>query len=144
MTHPPRITDESVLARWMSMEIRKINKGVVWDRKTLSRLLDEEIPCATTKNGEQYFFDRNVIAVLGKGLPDELHRRLRLPMLFFMSPDVPDSCWCADAAAFEALITLGEISRLRTMEEERFWVSRAIAYAIARKYPTAVQLVMGL
>ncbi len=144
MTHPPRITDESVLARWMSMEIGKINEGVVQDRKPLSLLLDEKIPRSTTKNGEPYFFDRNVIAALGKELPGEIHRRLRLPMLFFMSPEVPDSCWCADAAAFEALITLGEISRLRTMEGGRFWISRAIAYAIARKYPTAVQLVMGL
>jgi len=112
--------------------------------KPLSLLLDEKIPRATTKNSEPYFFDRNVIIVLGKGLPGELHRRLRLPMLFFMSPDVPDSCWCADAAAFDALITLREISRLRTMEEGRFWVSRAIAYAIARKYPIAVQMVTGL
>ena len=101
-------------------------------------------PVQPQKNGEPYFFDRGVIAVLGKGLPAELHLRLRLPMLFFMSPDVPDSCWCADAAAFAALITLGEIGRLRTMEEGRFCVSRAIAYAIARKYPTAVQVLMGL
>ena len=106
MTHPPRITDESVLARWMSMEIGKINEGLVRDRKTLFRLLGEEVPCATTKIGEPYFFDRTVISVLGKNLPCELHTRLRLPMLFFMSPDVPDSCWCADAAAFETLILL--------------------------------------
>jgi hypothetical protein len=61
-----------------------------------------------------------------------------------MSPDVPDSCWYADPAAFKTLMILDEISRMRTMEEGKFWVSRAIAYAIARKYPTAVQLVMGL
>jgi len=144
MTHPPRITDESVITRWMSLEIGKINEGVVLDRKTLSRLLDEEIPRTTTKSGEQYFFDRNVLSVLGKGLPGEIHPRLRLPVLFFMSADVPDSCWCTDATAFEALIILGEISRLRTMEGGKFWISRAIAYAIARKYPTAFQLVMGL
>ena len=142
MTHPPRITDESVLIRWMSMEIGKINEGLVRDRKTLFRLLGEEVPCATTKDGEPFFFDRTVIAVLGENLPCELHTRLRLPILFFMSPDVPDSCWCADGAAFETLMLLGEISRMRTMENEKFWVSRAIVYAIAQKYPTAVQVVM--
>jgi hypothetical protein len=127
----------------MSMEIGKINEGLVRDRKVLFRLLGEEVPSATIKNGEPYFFDRTIIAVLGKKLPGELHTRLRLPMLFFMSPDVPDSCWCADAAVFKTLIILGEISRLRTMENEKFWVSRAIVYAIAQKYPTAVQVVMG-
>jgi uncharacterized protein (UPF0216 family) len=101
MAHPPRITDESVLARWMSMEIGKINEGLVRDRKTLFLLLGEELPSATTKNGEPYFFNRTVIADLGRKLPGELHTRLRLPMFFFMAPDVPDSCWCADAAALK-------------------------------------------
>ena len=144
MTHPPRITDESVLTRWMSMEIGRINEGVVRDPKHLSRLLNEETPCATTKKGEPYFFDRNVIAALGERLPDELHARPRLPILFFISPDVPDSCWCADRAAFETFLILGEISRLRTMQEGKFWLSRAIVYAIMRKYPATVQLVMGI
>jgi hypothetical protein len=84
MTHPPRITDESMLARWMSMEIGKINEGVVRDRKPLSLLLDEENPCTTAKNGEPDYYDMRVIAALGKELPGELHRRLRLPVLFFM------------------------------------------------------------
>jgi len=56
MTHPPRITDESVLMRWMSMEIGRINEGVVKDRKSLSILLMEETPCAPTKKGNLYFF----------------------------------------------------------------------------------------
>jgi len=54
--------------------------------KSLSLLLDEEIPRATTKNGEPYSFDRNVIAVLAERLPDELHRRLRLPDAFLHIP----------------------------------------------------------
>jgi uncharacterized protein (UPF0216 family) len=143
MTHPPRITDESVLTRWMSMEIGKMNEGIVQDRKFLSVLLGEEAPRATTKKGEIYYFGKEVIATLGTKLPRELHARLKLPILFFLSPNVPDSCSCTDQTAFEALKLLGEIRELRTMQEGRWWVSRAIAYAIMHKYPTAVQLVMG-
>jgi hypothetical protein len=29
------------------------------------------------------------------------------------------------------------------MQGDRFWVSRPIAYAIMKKYPTAVQIVMS-
>jgi len=86
MTHPPRVSDESVLARWMSLEIGKINEGVVRDRKILSLLLDVKVPSASTKNGEPYFFDRNVIAALEKLLPVELQTRLRLPILFLCPP----------------------------------------------------------
>ena len=34
MIHPSRITDEFALARWMNMEIRKINEGVVKGQET--------------------------------------------------------------------------------------------------------------
>jgi hypothetical protein len=50
---------------------------------------------------------------------------------------------CPDDTAFAALQLLGEVSTLRTFEGGRFWVSRPIAYAIMKKYPTAVQIVMG-
>ncbi len=143
MTHPPCITDVFVLSRWMCMEIGKINEGLVRDRKSLAALLLEQAPSAITKKGDSYVFDKPVIALLGQRLPGDLHRRLRLPILFFMSPDVPDSCWCMDPAAFDALVLLGEISSMRLLQDGKFWVSRAIVYAILRKYPTAVQLVMG-
>jgi len=142
MIHPLRITDESVLTRWMSMEIVKMNEGIVQERKYLSVLLGEAVPRATTKKGEPYYFQKEVIVTLGTKLPREIQGRLKLPMLFFLSPNVPDSCSCTDEAAFDALRILGEISELRTLQDGRFWVSRAIAYAIMHTYPTAVQLVM--
>ena len=143
MTHPPRITDESVLVRWMGLEIAKMNEGVVSQRKSLAFLLAEKDPVSVTKKGDTYHFDLSVIATLGKALPEDLQRQLRLPVLFYSSPDVPDSCMCPDEAALAALQLLGEVSSLRMFEGSRFWVSRPIAYAIMKKYPTAVQIVMG-
>jgi len=144
MTHPPRITDESVLVRWMGIEIAKMNEGVVSQRKSLAALLAEKDPLSVTKKGDPYHFDLSVIATLGKALPEDLQRRLRLPVLFYASPDVPDSCMCPDETALAAFQLLGEVSTLRTFEGGRFWVSRPIAYAIMKKYPTAVQIVIGV
>jgi uncharacterized protein (UPF0216 family) len=141
MTHPPRITDESVLVHWMGLEIAKMNEGVVSQRKSLAVLLAD--PVSVTKKGETFHFDPSVIATLGKALPEDLQRHLRLPVLFYSSPDVPDSCMCPDETALTALQLLGEVSALRTFEGGRFWVSRPIAYAIMKKYPTVVQIVMG-
>jgi uncharacterized protein (UPF0216 family) len=115
----------------------------VKDRKSLSVLLGEEVPAVTTKKGEPYYFQKEIVTNLGKKLPRELYARLKLPILFVMSPDVPDSCLCSDETAFRALQLLGEISGMRSLQDGCFWVSRVIAYAILRKYPTAVQLVMG-
>jgi hypothetical protein len=143
MTYPPRITDESVLVRWMGLEITKMNEGVVSQRKSLAVLLTEKDPVSVTKKGDAYHFAPSVIATLGKALPEDLQRQLRLPVLFYSSPDVPDSCMCPDETALATLQLLGEVSTLRTFEGGRFWVARPIAYAIMKKYPTVVQIVMG-
>jgi len=125
------------------MEVRKVNEGIVADRKTLAELLAMASPSATTKGGKEFAFRKEVLQQPGERLPGDLQRRLRLPILFFQSPDVAGSCSCSDPAAFAALQALGEISPLRTLEGGKFWVGRAIAYAILRKYPAAVQIVMG-
>lgn len=144
MTHAPRITDESVLQRWIGIEVRKMNQGIVNQRKRLSDLLAEETPQSVTRGGEPYYFDRAVLAALAAGLPEELHRQLRLPVFFSLSPDTPDSCPCPDEAALKAFQALGEVSTLRTMQGDRFWVAKPIAFALLKKYPTAVQIVMGV
>lgn len=144
MTCAPRFTDEPVLSRWISLEVSRMNEGLVRERKPLSLLLESEKPCSVTKKGEPYYFDKPVIGALGKSLPKDLQRQLRLPIQFFLSSDVPGSCSCPDARALAALQLLGEVSTLRTIQGDRFWVSRPIAYAIMKKYPTAVQIVMGV
>jgi uncharacterized protein (UPF0216 family) len=120
-----------------------MNEEVVSQRKSLAVLLAEESPVSITKKGDACHFDPSVIATLGKALPEDLQRQLRLPVLFYSSPDVPDSCMCPDETALAALQVLGEVSTLRMFEGGRFRVARPIAYAIMKKYPTAVQIVMG-
>jgi hypothetical protein len=122
MSYPPRITDESVLVRWMGLEIAKMNEGVVTQRKSLAVLLAEKDPVSNTKKGDKYHFDPSEIAILAAQAPGPV---------------------CPDETALAVLQLLGEVSTLRTFEGGRFRVSRPIAYAIMKKYPTAVQIVMG-
>lgn len=135
--------DDSVLMRWMRTEMNKLNDGIVAERKSLSQLLLEEKPTARTKGGSDHLFDIATLRNLSEKLPKNLHYKLKLPILFFFDNQVPDSCYLNDAHALQALQTLGEISRLRTMKQGRSWVGRSIAYSIMKKYPTVVQIVMG-
>lgn len=137
------LSDDSVLVRWMRTEINKMNDGIVSERKSLIQLLQEEKPSAKTKAGKDHFFEIATLKKLGEKLPEKLQDKLRLPILFFFDNQVPDSCYLNDAYALEALQALGEISRLRNMQQGRLWVGRSIAYLIMKKYPTAVQIVMG-
>ncbi len=142
MTDRPRPHDEAVLMRWMRLEIGKINAGIVAERKTLRRLLEEEIPSSTTKGEDEYRFDASVIADLGERLPQDLHRRLKLPMFFYFDMTVMDSGFLADEAAADALRHLGAISHLRRMREGKLWIARPIVYDLMHRYPTVIQVVM--
>jgi len=137
------ITDESVLSRWMSLEKGRINRGIVEVRMTLAELLTEGTPSSVTKEGKEYRFKRDLLRELGRRLPEPLHRRLRLPLLFHFDPDVKDSCLLTDPAAVEALQVLGEIGPPRQLRDGNLWVGRAIVNSLIRKYPVLVQMVMG-
>lgn len=135
--------DDPVFLRWMQLELGKMNAGLVAEKKTLASLLLEEKPSAATKSGELYLFDKKVLAALREALPEELHRKLRLPIQFRFDADAGASGYLTDPHAAEALVLLGEISHLREFTDNRLWVSRPIIYAIMRKYPTAIQVAMG-
>jgi len=139
MTRGPGITEESVLTRWMGLEIARINDGVVAGRRSLAVLLSEGTPAAVTRGGGEYRFDREVLSALAGRLPGEFRSSLKLPILFFLDMDVRDSCYLADEAAVRALQLLGDLGEGRRLTKGRLWVSRPIAYAIAQRYPTAVQ-----
>jgi hypothetical protein len=143
MTYRPRITEESVLTRWMGMEIARINDGIVAGRRSLAALLSEEDPKAVTRGGGEYHFSRETLTALGSRLPGKTRADLKLPILFFLDMDVRDSCYLADETAVEALRALGDLGEGRKATGGRLWVARALAYAIARKYPTAVQFTMA-
>ena len=143
MTSRPRITEESVLTRWMGMEIARINDSVVAGRKPLAELLTGEDPKAGTKGGGEHHFSRKTLAALGERLDEETRKALKLPIIFFFDMDVRDSCYLADGIAVQALQALGDLGEGRRLMKGRLWVARAIAYAIAQKYPTAIQFAMA-
>ena len=142
MTYRPRITEESVLTRWMGMEIARINDGVVAGRRPLASLMAEENPQGRTKGGGIHFFSRVTLASLGDRLDESTRKTLKLPIIFFFSVDIRDSCYLADEIAVQALQALGDLGEGRRLTDGRLWIARAIAYAIARKYPTAIQFAM--
>ena len=87
MTHTPRITEESILARWIGLESAKMNEGMVKQRKSLAILLAKKNPVSITKKGDTSHFDPSVNRIPGKAPQEDLQTQLRLPVLFPTSPD---------------------------------------------------------
>jgi uncharacterized protein (UPF0216 family) len=95
-----------------------------------------------TKAGKEYRFSGEMIKYIGEHLPEEIHSRLKLPILFFFDSTVNNSLFLVDEPAFRALLHLGEFSSLREMEDGRLWVGKPIVFAMMRKYPTIIQIMM--
>ena len=135
-------SDDSVLMRWMRVEVGKLNDGLVSERKNLAQLLVEEIPASRTKSGDEHVFDKDILEELGNKLPADLHRKLKIPIIFFSDNRVPDSCYLNDPVALQALQILEEMSKMRRMQQGKLWIGRSIAYAIMKKYPGVMQMAM--
>ncbi|MBP2146112.1 uncharacterized protein (UPF0216 family) [Methanofollis sp. W23] len=143
MSYRPNLGEESVLKKWISLEVGRIKDGLVAEKKSLARLLTESSPSAVTKGGKEHAFDREAVQMLGERLPEKFHFRLMLPVTFYSTLDITDSYYLRDETAFRALQALGELSEMREMREGKLWVSNAIVYAIMRKYPSLVEIGMG-
>jgi uncharacterized protein (UPF0216 family) len=136
------VSDDSILMRWMRIEVGKLNDGLVSERKSLAQLLTEKRPVSRTKSGEEHVFDKDILEELGSKLPTNLHRKLKIPIIFFSDNRVPDSCYLNDPVALEALQILGEMSKMRRMQQGKLWIGRSIAYTIMKKYLSVVQIAM--
>jgi uncharacterized protein (UPF0216 family) len=142
MADRPYISEEPVLTRWMNLEIFKINRGVVAERKSLLDLSGMDRPVVITKCGGEYLFNKETLGSLRAKLPDTISRRLRLPVLCYFDSSVGDSCFITDQLAVDGLKQLGEISSMREMTDGRLWIGKPILFDTMRKYPSFIQIVM--
>ncbi len=135
--HRP-LSEESVLFKWIGIELGRMNGSVVREKKTLDAILSSDFPIA--RDGSVHHIDRETAEVLRDRLPETIRKDLRLPIVFFFDSRVPDSCYLDDGTALGTLQELGELSRLRRLDNGKVWIGRAIVYSLVRKYPTLVQI----
>jgi uncharacterized protein (UPF0216 family) len=130
------------LEKWINIEYRNMNKNLVARQIVLSELLQEDAPAVETRDGEEYKFDAKALKNLADKLPKEILAKLKVPIFFYFTVQVGDSCYLTDDTAFEALKITSDLNPMYRFREGKLWVSKPIAYEIQNKYPTLVQFVM--
>ena len=105
--------EDEVLRRLMSLELGKLNQGMV----------TQPVP----------------LAALAAAVPPWLHGRLRLPITVYEPHDAPGDGYVEDAAAVEAL----EAMRAATTQPRggRLWMSAALWRRLMESHPTCFQRV---
>jgi len=123
--------------KWTEFELKRINRGVVARKKTLSALLKEVKPQCTTRDGEPYVFDPEILArfeaVVREG------EDLQLPITLYFSTAAKDSGYISDETAAKILRRLEDFGEAYQYRGGKMWLPNSLAYTLLMKYPTAIQ-----
>jgi len=123
--------------RWTEFELARVNRGVVIRKKMLSVLLKEEMPQCTTREGEPYIFDRDVLRRLAAVLREG--EDLQLPMTIHFSTTANDASYLSEETAAEVLRRLEDFRDAYPYRDGKMWLPNSLAYTLVMKYATAIQ-----
>ena len=132
--------DSGALRKWLKFEFGGLHKGIVVKRKSLEKLLGEEEPFCTTKDGRKHVFDKGVLQRIGKSLSAELHSRLKLPMNLFVDMNVENQCYVDDELAAKVIRKLEGFDRAYRFRDGKMWLPMSLSAELMRKHKAAVQM----
>ncbi|UCE74133.1 MAG: DUF61 family protein [Methanomassiliicoccales archaeon] len=132
--------NESSMKKWLKFEMSKINSGIVVQKKTLSELLELKSSKTLTKDGSDYYFNRDALKKLKDELPLDMHSIL-LPISFYTSLEVRGSVFIADRPSFSMLKHLGEVPKDAELVDGKYWIGKTLAQDMMKRHPSVIQLV---
>lgn len=131
---------ESAMKKWFKFEMARINSGIVIKKKELKELVKEECPQTVAKDESVYYFNKDALLRLEKELPEKLHS-IKLPISFYISLDVRGSTYVGDNSSLMVLKHLGEAPEDAKLIDGRYWIGKALANDLMKRYPTIIQFV---
>jgi hypothetical protein len=139
--------DESVetpgpFDRWISLELGRLNAGLVVEKKSLASLLREPEPACRTREGDPYPFDRQALARLAAVLTIDEADRLRLPLTLMVRGESDDAI-LTDELGAKALRTLERFDRAFAVREGRMALPHSLAVDLVRRHGGVLQLAFG-
>jgi uncharacterized protein (UPF0216 family) len=126
--------------RWISLELGRLNAGLVVERKSLARLLDEPTPACRSREGEDHPFDPAALQRLARALTREEAESLRLPMTVFVTGDLEDSAYVAEELAAKALRAIEDFGPAFPFRGGRMYLPHSLAVDLVRRSGGTMQL----
>lgn len=129
--------------RWISLELGRINAGLVVERKSLARLRAEAHPACRTREGLPHAFDGAALDRLAAVVTSSEAEALRLPIILFATGDLEDHVYVSEEIAAKALRTLEKFGAAFPFREGRMYLPHSLAVDIMRRSGGTVQLAFG-
>ena len=129
--------------RWITLELGRINAGLVIARKTLAQLRAETRPSCATREGEEHGFDRAALDRLASALTPKEAETLRLPITLFATGELQEHVYVSDELAAKALRSLEKFGRAFPFRDGRMYLPHSLAVDLVHRSGGTLQLVFG-
>ena len=128
--------------RWISLELGRLNSGLVTEKKTLARLLAEPEPSCRTREGDIHPFEPAALARFASALTRDEGASLRLPLTLTARGDSDDAI-LSDELGAKALRAVEKFGPAFQFREGRMAVPQSLAVDLVRRHGGVLQLVFG-
>ena len=129
--------------RWISLELGRLNAGLVVERKSLAQLRRETRPACRTREGDEHAFDPAALERLARVLTDAEAGALRLPITVLVTGDLTDSAYISEEPAARALRTVEGFGPAFPYRGGRMYLPHSLAVDLVRRSGGTLQLVFG-
>ncbi len=129
--------------RWISLELGRLNAGLVVERKSLAALLVETRPACRDREGREHAFEPAALRRLATALSRDETEALRLPITVFATGDLEDSAYVAEELAARALRAVEGFGRAFPFRGGRMHLPHSLAVDLVRHSGGTVQLAFG-
>lgn len=129
--------------RWISLELGRLNAGLVVERKSLARLRSEARPACVTREGGEHTFEREALDRLAAVVTPAEAEALRLPITLFATGEVEDHVYVSEELPARALRTLEDYGKAFPFRDGRMYLPHSLAVDLVRRSGGTVQLAFG-
>lgn len=125
--------------RWVAFELGRLNAGLVTEKKSLARLLEEPEPACRTRDGDLHPFEPQALARFAAVLSQDEAATLRLPLTLLVLGD-SDEARLTDEIGAKALKTIETFDRAFPFREGRMALPHSLAVDLVRRHGGVLQL----
>lgn len=124
--------------RFLKKQIQNLNKHLPKNRNTLAKLLKQEKPRIENRDGSNHRFKKKELKYLSEILPEKEHKKLRLPMIIRISPQLGRGT-AKVSGRLEKKIFKEILDKEPEEKNEDLLIYRPEMRLIRRKLPTTTQ-----
>lgn len=123
--------------KFLRKQVQTLNRHLPKRRASLAKLLKQEKPQVISKDGTSHRFKKRELEYLAELLPKDLHKKLRLPIIIRISPELGRGA--AKISGKVERIIIENILEKEESEEDELVIYRPEIRIVRKKLPTTTQ-----